>query len=52
MILKRKNLGMAKFVLNGSLALAWYLKGEADPYAHTVAARLSAPSGAGGMIAL
>jgi hypothetical protein len=46
-----RNLGLAEFVRNGSLALAWYFKDEADPYAHTVAARLPAPSGVGGMIA-
>jgi len=31
--------GMAEFVLDGSLALAWYFKDEADPYADAVAAR-------------
>jgi predicted nucleic acid-binding protein len=30
---------MAEFVLDGSLALAWYFKDEADPYADAVAAR-------------
>ena len=29
---------MAEFVLDGSLALAWYFKDEADPYADAVAA--------------
>jgi len=34
--------GMVEFVLDGSLALAWYFKDEADPYADAVAAYLPA----------
>ncbi|HXX21819.1 MAG TPA: type II toxin-antitoxin system VapC family toxin [Terriglobia bacterium] len=33
---------VAEFVLDGSLALAWYFKDEADPYADAVAARFPA----------
>ena len=33
---------MAEFVLDGSLALAWYFKDEADPYADAVATRFPA----------
>src|SRR5262245_14685292 len=42
---RAKGLAMAKkpkaeeFVLDGSIALAWYFKDEADPYADAVAAR-------------
>jgi len=36
---KARKPGMAEFVLDGSLALAWYFKDEADPYADAVAAR-------------
>ncbi len=32
---------MSEFVLDASLALAWYFKDEADPYADAVAARFS-----------
>jgi predicted nucleic acid-binding protein len=32
--------GKAEFVLDASLALAWFFKDEADPYADRVAARL------------
>ena len=35
---KASKLGVAEFVLDGSLALAWYFKDEADPYADAVAA--------------
>jgi predicted nucleic acid-binding protein len=34
--------GPVEFVLDGSLALAWYFKDEADPYADAVAARFPA----------
>jgi predicted nucleic acid-binding protein len=34
--------GVDEFVLDGSLALAWYFKDEADPYADAVAARFPA----------
>jgi predicted nucleic acid-binding protein len=34
--------GVDEFVLDGSLALAWYFKDEADPYADAVAVRLPA----------
>jgi len=34
--------GVAEFVLDGSLALAWYFKDEADPYADAVASRFPA----------
>ena len=33
---------MTEFVLDGSLALAWYFKDEADPYADAVAASFPA----------
>ena len=33
---------MTEFVLDGSLALAWYFRDEADPYADAVAARFPA----------
>jgi predicted nucleic acid-binding protein len=36
---KARKPGIAEFVLDGSLALAWYFKDEADPYADAVAAR-------------
>jgi predicted nucleic acid-binding protein len=36
---KARKPGVAEFVLDGSLALAWYFKDEADPYADAVAAR-------------
>jgi predicted nucleic acid-binding protein len=36
---KVKKSTAAEFVLDGSLALAWYFKDEADPYADAVAAR-------------
>jgi predicted nucleic acid-binding protein len=39
---KARTRGIAEFVLDGSLALAWYFKDEADPYADAVAARLPA----------
>jgi predicted nucleic acid-binding protein len=39
---KARKLGMAEFVLDGSLALAWYFKDEADSYADAVAARFPA----------
>jgi predicted nucleic acid-binding protein len=39
---KARKPGMAEFVLDGSLALAWYFKDEADPYADAVAARFPA----------
>jgi predicted nucleic acid-binding protein len=39
---RAKKLGLAEFVLDGSLALAWYFKDEADPYADAVAARFPA----------
>src|SRR5579862_643953 len=35
---KAKKTGMSEFVLDGSLALAWYFKDETDPYADSVAA--------------
>ena len=35
---KASKLGVAEFVRDGSLALAWYFKDEADPYADAVAA--------------
>ena len=34
---KASKLGVAEFVRDGSLALAWYFKDEADPYADAVA---------------
>jgi predicted nucleic acid-binding protein len=34
--------GIVEFVLDGSLALAWYFKDEADPYADADAARFPA----------
>ena len=39
---KARKPGVAEFVLDGSLALAWYFKDEADPYADAVAACLPA----------
>jgi len=39
---KARKPGMAEFVLDGSLALAWYFKDEADPYADALAARFPA----------
>ena len=39
---KARKPGRAEFVLDGSLALAWYFKDEADPYADAVAARFPA----------
>ena len=39
---KARNLGVAEFVLDGSLALAWYFKDKADPYADALAARFPA----------
>jgi len=39
---KARKPGVPEFVLDGSLALAWYFKDEADPYADAVAARLPA----------
>ena len=39
---RAKKPGIAEFVLDGSLALAWYFKDEADPYADAVAARFPA----------
>ncbi|MGA2072373.1 MAG: type II toxin-antitoxin system VapC family toxin [Terriglobia bacterium] len=33
--------GTLEFVLDGSIALAWYFKDEADPYADAVAASLT-----------
>ena len=39
---KARKPGIAEFVLDGSLALAWYFKDEADPYADAVAARFPA----------
>jgi predicted nucleic acid-binding protein len=39
---KAKKPGMAEFVLDASLALAWYFKDEADPYADAVAAARAA----------
>ncbi|MGD0010813.1 MAG: type II toxin-antitoxin system VapC family toxin [Terriglobia bacterium] len=39
---KARKPGMAEFVLDGSLALAWYFKDEADPYADAVAAHFPA----------
>jgi predicted nucleic acid-binding protein len=35
---KAKEPGMTEFILDGSLALAWYFKDEADAYADAVAA--------------
>ena len=37
--IKRGRLSISEFVLDGSLALAWYFKDEAQPYADAVAAR-------------
>ena len=37
---KARKSGTVEFVLDGSVALAWYFKDEADPYADAVAARL------------
>ena len=34
---KARKPGTTEFVLDGSVALAWYFKGEADPYADAVA---------------
>jgi len=39
---KARKPGMAEFILDGSLALAWYFRDEADPYADAVAARFPA----------
>jgi predicted nucleic acid-binding protein len=39
---KTKKPARAEFVLDGSLALAWYFRDEADPYADAVAARFPA----------
>ena len=39
---KARRPGVAEFVLDGSLALAWFFKDEADPYADAVAARFPA----------
>jgi predicted nucleic acid-binding protein len=39
---KARKPGVAEFVLDGSLALAWYFKDEADPFADAVAARFPA----------
>jgi predicted nucleic acid-binding protein len=36
---KARKPGVAEFVLDGSLALAWFFKDEADAYADAVAAR-------------
>ena len=38
---KARKAGMVEFVLDGSLALAWYFKDEGDPYADAVAARFT-----------
>ena len=38
---KASKLGVAEFVRDGSLALAWYFKDEADPYADAVAAAVA-----------
>ena len=40
---KARKPGVAEFVLDGSLALAWYFKDRADPYADAVAARAAVP---------
>jgi predicted nucleic acid-binding protein len=39
---KARRPGIGEFVLDGSLALAWFFKDEADPYADAVATRLPA----------
>jgi predicted nucleic acid-binding protein len=39
---KAKKAGITEFVLDGSLALAWYFKDEAGPYADAVASRFPA----------
>jgi hypothetical protein len=39
---KARKPGVVEFVLDGSLALAWYFKDEADPDADAVAARFPA----------
>ena len=39
---KARTRGIAEFVLDGSLALAWYFVDEANPYADAVAARFPA----------
>ena len=39
---KARKPGVAEFVLDDSVALAWYFKDEADPYADAVAARFPA----------
>ena len=39
---KAGKFGAREFVLDGSIALAWYFKDEADPYADAVAACLPA----------
>jgi predicted nucleic acid-binding protein len=39
---KAKKAGITEFILDGSLALAWYFKDEADAYADAVAARFPA----------
>jgi predicted nucleic acid-binding protein len=36
---KPRKPGVAEFVLDGSLALAWFFRDQADPYADAVAAR-------------
>ena len=38
MVKKTRKPGWVEFVLDGPLALAWYFKDEADPYADAVAA--------------
>jgi predicted nucleic acid-binding protein len=42
---KARKPGRTDFVLDGSLALAWYFKDEADPYADAVAASFPAARG-------
>jgi len=37
---KARKAGPAEFILDGSLALAWYFRDEADSYADAVAARI------------
>lgn len=39
---KAGKIRMTEFVLDGSLALGWYFKDEADPYADAVAASFPA----------
>jgi hypothetical protein len=39
---KSRKPGITEFVIDASVALAWYFKDEADPYADAVVGRLPA----------